>query len=75
MESMPIRITAFNRSDLERKLDEAVAVAKDAALRERSRGILVTRHHSDTFTVELSSAVPFGTTRESSLSDAPDRFS
>ncbi|MGF9660885.1 hypothetical protein AAIH25_03330 [Arthrobacter crystallopoietes] len=36
----------------------------DVALRHRTHGILVTRHHEGHFTVGLSETVPFGYTDE-----------
>jgi hypothetical protein len=57
-------ITADKRASMDREIDEAVAVALDHALRERRRGILVTRHGPTAFTVGLSDDVPFGLTRE-----------
>jgi hypothetical protein len=61
---LPIVITATDRAGLDRQLDEAVATTRTKAMHERRRGILVTRHGYDTFTVDLSDAVPFGLTRE-----------
>lgn len=49
---------------MERRLDEAVAVAREQAMHARRQGILVTRHSHDSFTVSLSDAVPFGLTCE-----------
>jgi hypothetical protein len=59
-----MKVTARDRASMDRQLDEAVAVAKARAMRERRQGILVTRHAHDSFTVALSDAVPFGTTLE-----------
>ncbi len=56
--------TVADRADMERRLDEAVAIAMTWATQEGRRGILVTRHDRDSFTVALSDAVPFGLTRE-----------
>jgi hypothetical protein len=61
---LPIAVTATDRASMERQLDEAVSVAIARAMHERRRGILVTRHDHDSFTVALSNAVPFGLTRE-----------
>jgi hypothetical protein len=49
---------------MERQLDQAVTIAKTRAMHERRQGILVTRHDYNSFTVDLSEAVPFGLTRE-----------
>jgi hypothetical protein len=48
---------------MESQLDAAVTNAQEAA-REQRCGILVTRHGSHDFTVELSEAVPHGITLE-----------
>lgn len=61
---LTIAIIAADRASMERQLDEAVTVARTKAMHERRRGILVTRHDYDSFTVALSDAVPFGLTRE-----------
>ncbi|TQS87368.1 hypothetical protein EU811_22580 [Arthrobacter sp. TS-15] len=61
---LSILITATNRANMEKQLDEAVAVARTAAIYEGCRGILITRHSIDSFTVALSDGVPYGLTRE-----------
>lgn len=61
---LTIVVTAIDRASMDRRLDEAVAVARAEAMHERRQGILVTRHGFDSFTVALSDAVPFGQTRE-----------
>jgi hypothetical protein len=60
----PIAVTVTDRASMEHRLDEAVAVAVAWAMREGRQGILVTQHDNDSFTVDLSDAVPFGLTRE-----------
>lgn len=59
-----VTVTAADHESMYRQLDAAVAAAQELAMRERRRGILVTRHAPDTFTVELSANVPFGLTIE-----------
>ena len=59
-----ITITVPNRASLERQLDAAVAVAQSKAMHPPAKGILVTRHDYDCFTVALSATVPFGLIRE-----------
>ena len=61
---LEIAVTVTARANMERRLDEAMAVAKSWAMEERCRGILVTRHDRGSFTDALSDAVPFGQTRE-----------
>lgn len=60
----PIAVTVSDRRNMDRRLDEAVAVARTRAMSEARQGILVTRHDYGSFTVALSDAVPFGLTRE-----------
>ncbi|AMM34500.1 hypothetical protein SA2016_3843 [Sinomonas atrocyanea] len=52
---------------LQELLDEAEAVLRQAAMYQRSCGILVTRHNPGRYTLALSDAVPFGETREQIL--------
>ncbi|AOT02556.1 hypothetical protein [Arthrobacter sp. U41] len=61
---LTLTVTATDRASMDRELDEAVTAARERAMRERCRGILVTRHGPNCFTVELSETVPFGLTRE-----------
>jgi hypothetical protein len=60
---LPVTITATNRASMDRQLNDAVTFAQARAMHER-RGILVTRHGHDSFTIAVSDAVPFGLTRE-----------
>ncbi|MDT0168431.1 hypothetical protein [Pseudarthrobacter sp. BRE9] len=58
-----ITLTIQRRSELERRLDNAVGkLLKNAKLRKQ--GMLVTRSSPETFTVSLSEKVPYGTTME-----------
>ena len=61
---LEIAVTVTVRANMERRLDDATAIAKAWAMDEGCRGILVTRHDRGSFTVALSDAVPFGLTRE-----------
>lgn len=61
---LEITVTVTVRANMERRLDEATAIARAWAMDEGRRGILVTRHDRGSFTVALSDAVPFGLTRE-----------
>jgi hypothetical protein len=61
---LEIAVTVTVRANMERRLDEATAIAVAWAMDEGRRGILVTRHDRGSFTVALSDAVPFGLTRE-----------
>jgi hypothetical protein len=61
---LPIAVSVTDRASMERQLDQAVTIAKMWAMHEGRQGILVTRHEYNSFTVDLSEAVPFGLTRE-----------
>ncbi|WP_284984479.1 hypothetical protein [Arthrobacter sp. efr-133-TYG-118] len=52
------------RTEMYEKLDAAVAEAYFEAVGNGTRGVLVTRHDFDWFSVALSHDVPFGLTRE-----------
>lgn len=60
----PIRVTVGSRSDMDILLDSAADRLRYAAQFYGDRGILVTRHCAQEFTLELHSSVPFGYTRE-----------
>lgn len=49
---------------MDSQLNEAVQSLQDTALRLGDRGILVTRHSAQDFTLELHPSVPFGFTQE-----------
>jgi hypothetical protein len=51
-------------SEAAMRVSEAVALAELQAYAEQTRGVLVTRHGFDAFSVSLSSMVPFGLTIE-----------
>ncbi|AXJ10293.1 hypothetical protein [Arthrobacter sp. PM3] len=59
-----IAFTAVDRPSMERQINAAVESLRIWGL-QRRRGILVTRHSHDSFSVELSDAVPVGITCES----------
>jgi hypothetical protein len=63
--TVKVRIT--HRKELENELDRAVEGAIRKALKNPGRGVLVTRHDRQTFTVELSHEVPHGTISEFDL--------
>ncbi|MCI0144124.1 hypothetical protein KNN17_21480 [Arthrobacter bambusae] len=52
------------RLEMEKKLDAAVRSARRQAGADRRRGVLVTRHDFDHFSVSLTPRVPFGFTQE-----------
>jgi hypothetical protein len=49
---------------MESQLERAVHLLQEHALGLKDRGILVTRHSAEDFTVELHPSVPFGLTQE-----------
>ena len=61
---LEIAVTVTDRASMDRRLDDAMAIARTWAMQEGRQGILVTRHDRGSFTVALSDAVPFGLTRE-----------
>lgn len=63
--AVKVRIT--QRRNLESQLDLAVDAAIREGLNSPGRGVLVTRHDHQTFTVELSPEVPHGTISELAL--------
>lgn len=50
--------------DVEVRLNEAIDTAMSTAARERSGGVLVTRHSPTHFTVTITAQVPYGWVRE-----------
>lgn len=50
--------------DMEVRLNEAIDTAMSTAARERSGGVLVTRHSPAHFTVAITAQVPYGWVRE-----------
>lgn len=60
-------MTVIARSGTEalERLDACVEQLQRLAMQEKTRGILVTRRAAGRYTVELSQAVPFGLTLES----------
>ncbi|MDQ0823736.1 hypothetical protein QFZ69_004682 [Arthrobacter sp. V1I7] len=57
-------VTAGDPQEIAESLDLAEQLAQEQALKEGVRGILVTRHGPNSFTVALSADVPYGTTLE-----------
>ncbi|MDQ0769483.1 hypothetical protein QF031_002232 [Pseudarthrobacter defluvii] len=59
----------FVQNPVERddQLSAAVANAIHAAKADKSRGVLITRHHYSRFSVTLCPTVPYGQTRELDL--------
>jgi hypothetical protein len=58
-----ISFTAKDRSSMDLQINQAVEVLR-AWGRQQRQGILVTRHTADSFSVQLSDAVPAGLTQE-----------
>lgn len=59
-----LEVTATDKASMDRELDSAVQIAREHAMRDGRRGILVTRHGAASFTVAVSHHVPFGLTQE-----------
>lgn len=57
-------VEANEPQEIERDLNAAVDAALLHAMQEGKQGILVTRHGHSSFTVALSSKVPYGETME-----------
>ncbi|WP_442543799.1 hypothetical protein ACSBOX_18690 [Arthrobacter sp. KN11-1C] len=60
-------VTADEPQLIAERLNAAEKLAQEHALREGSHGILVTRYGPTSFTVTLSSDVPYGITQERDL--------
>lgn len=60
----PLTVTATDRDTRDRELNAAVTAMREQAMIDGQRGILVTRHSPETYTIELSESVPFGFTHE-----------
>jgi hypothetical protein len=58
-------VTGDNPQSIQEDLDSAVELARRQAMTDGRHGILVTRLGPASFTVTLSSKVPYGTTQES----------
>jgi hypothetical protein len=58
-------VTGDNPQSIQEGLDSAVELARQQAMTDGRHGILVTRLSPASFTVALSSEVPYGTTQES----------
>jgi hypothetical protein len=61
---LSITVIVTDRDSLENQLDAAVSAVRERTPGERRRGILVTRHGANEFTVAFSDSVPFGMTQE-----------
>ncbi|MBT2548997.1 hypothetical protein [Arthrobacter sp. ISL-65] len=53
-----------SKRDVDVRLNEAIDTAMSMATRERSGGVLVTRHSPAYFTVSITAEVPYGWVRE-----------
>lgn len=62
-----VSIHLARRRDLEKKLDQAIDAAIEAASGRPGLGILVSRHDRQTLTVELTKEVPYKTIVERDL--------
>lgn len=63
-----LEVLVTEPGQLHELLNDAEAVLRQVAMAQRRAGILVTRHDPGRYTFELSDTVPFGETREQTLS-------
>lgn len=64
-------VEVHNAAEKDMQLTFALGNAIRAAQKDRTCGVLVTRHHYTRFTVSLSPTVPYGQTRELDLVRSP----
>jgi hypothetical protein len=64
MNQVIANVRIASRTEMDETLDAAIAAAQSEALADRDRGVLVTRHDFDSFSIALSPDVPFGLIRE-----------
>jgi hypothetical protein len=57
-------VMAKSKMQMERRLEDAMSHLLERAMIHRDRGIMVTRHSPNEFTLELHPDIPFGVTRE-----------
>ncbi|WP_407923751.1 hypothetical protein [Arthrobacter cheniae] len=62
-----VEVLVTEPGQLQEMLDDAEATLRRIAARQRSAGIVVTRHNHRRYTLALSDTVPFGETREQYL--------
>lgn len=60
-----LKIIVASRADMDRNLEEGVALLQKMAEQQGTyQGIMATRHSPSEFTLELRPEIPFGTIRE-----------
>lgn len=59
-----LEIAAHDPDTVDNDLNTAVEIAREHAMKERRHGILVTQHGYTSYTVAVSSDVPYGQTHE-----------
>ncbi|MCU1418409.1 MAG: hypothetical protein JWP32_2583 [Schumannella sp.] len=59
-----LEINAHHPGTIEEKLNAAVSIAYERAVKRGRHGILVTQHGYSSYTVAVSAEVPYGETRE-----------
>jgi hypothetical protein len=62
-------VTGNDPATIEANLNLAVEIAQGHAIREGSRGVLVTQHGFTSYTVTVTADVPFGQTQERRMAD------
>ncbi|MDQ6740241.1 MAG: hypothetical protein M3021_07720 [Actinomycetota bacterium] len=59
-----LRVTVNDKANMDDEISAAVDMARENAMKDRQRGILVTREGLASFTVAVSDEVPYGITQE-----------
>jgi hypothetical protein len=62
--ALSMDVVISERAAMEAELEAAVGRAREAAMKDGTAGILVTRKSPTTFTVAVSEEVPYGITQE-----------
>lgn len=62
-----LELEITSASELHLLLTDAEKIIRRSAMESRTAGVLITRHDQHRFSIEVSTAVPFGETREASL--------
>ena len=61
---LTLQVTVTDKATMDAEINIAVDIARRKAMKDRRRGILVTRNGLASFTVAVSEDVPYGITHE-----------
>lgn len=64
---LTVVVTAEDRAGMDRALARAEQITREAAMRDRRKGVLITRNSGTSFTVSVSDEVPYGFTHERNM--------